>query len=156
MYIYGSEISSRHSKGEIRIGGFSSSNISGGAYQLQIGKTIQRYPIENTAHDFITMNDSASISEPILPTGYPLVPNTVYLISARETSASSKFDIFLASHPKAVARGLHVLGSGMMFDGSMNIAVSVVQPIIIHSGEYFAQLHFHRDPECSNPKCNLH
>lgn len=161
MFIYGSDIEKYQQTGEISIAGFNSSNISGGAYRLRVGTSIQRFTNEQASFDSITMDTLPSISEVIPESGYPLVPGNVYLIQAKESSIGSKFDIVLASTSSAVIRGLYVIGSGMLFDGSAKIAVSVTQPLLIRPNDFFAQVQFHKEHckeycECSCAYCPHH
>lgn len=151
MFLYSGGISAAVSAGKISIGGYSSSCISGGGYRLRVGSSLQRYDNEFGCNDFINLGDSPTLSESIGGSGYPLVPGFVYVIQARETSVSSAYDIMLASTEEAVRCGLQVLGTGMLISGSLKVAVSVVQPLIIHQNDYFAKLQFHKDCDHTMP-----
>lgn len=132
--------------GNITIGNCSSGCISGNGYRLRVGYQIERYTNAQASHKSIYMTDVPTITEPIPASGYPCIPGAIYKVHSMETGASSIYNIMLCGTEEGGLRGINVLNGGLL-TGDCQVLISVVQPVMIKPGDFYAKLQFHQDPQ---------
>lgn len=142
----GNEILKQIKKGNIGIEPFDIDCLNPNSYNVHLANKLKVYD-KNAVLDLRTQNNYFK-EITILPEGFILLPNTLYIGATKEVISSDKFISSIDGRSSIGRLGIQIhltAGFGDIgFHGTYTLEITVVQPVRIYPDFPIAQVHFEK------------